>query len=632
MKRYLLFLFAIAVVSSTARSPARNQAGAAPGERFHVGHYADVRAVCRVGDALWIGTGGGLFVYDIGSSELTDHVTIGPSLPSNSIRAISARGDSVFVGTDGGLAVFTTDTRATYTDSSPGPYAGSPLSSIRGIDFGLDGRVYLATNGRGLGVLRSSSARVITREDSLLDDKVYGMVQEDVNTYYFATSTGLCAFRDSVWVSFRAGAGIPRAEIRQIEVAPEPEGGLYLVVGQRGVYWFDGERARRITEPGLFPGNAVAAIAVDGAGKLWACGSQGGVAAYRNGHWTAFGSAGDGHRSRRWRSAAADRADGIFVGSADGRVLWIRDDAATDIRLPEGLPSAGVQALTTDSTGAVYALNGSYLLRMARGLDSFSVERSEPVVVAFAVSPDGQLWTATRWGVYRRDGDQYVGIEVHLSEREPILSAIGFGPRGSLWLGTQAGHVHRFDGQVWMRMADAGDLNLGAIHGIDTDGSGRLWVRGAGGGVACYRYGNWTSFGPPAYGDSPARLVAVTPGGVPVLATGSGLWAFDGEGSWVELQVESAPGKADSSGTALWQVGWPSILSLDFGPGGEMYVGTEDGVAVSQNGKTGWITYEDGIGGLAATSVLADGDGDVWVGFRSDGLTRWRVSGVGDRN
>jgi hypothetical protein len=35
-----------------------------------------------------------------------------------------------------------------------------------------------------------------------------------------------------------------------------------------------------------------------------------------------------------------------------------------------------------------------------------------------------------------------------------------------------------------------------------------------------------------------------------------------------------------------------------------------------------WITHQDGIGGSAVTSVLARGGDDLWIGFRSDGLTR----------
>lgn len=588
----------------------------------HVAHYGDVRALCRVGDSLWVGTGGGVFIYDLGSSGLSDHVTIGKRLSSNSVRAISVRNGDVYVGTDDGLTVFSPDTASVYTDDAPGPYSGAPLGLIRRIDFGLDNRVYVSTLGRGLGVLDDDTAWVITREDSLLDDVVFGMNQEDDTTFYFATSTGLCAYRDSAWVNFRAGASIPRAEIRQIE--PAPQGGYYLVVGGRGIYRFDGESARRITQAGLFPENAVAAIAVDVSGSLWACGRHGGVAVYRNGHWTKLEPtvSGEDYGSQQWRSAAADSVGGVYFGTADGLVLWVRDEIPTSFRLPAGLPSGGVRAMTTDSTGALYALSGSYLLRFEHDLDTFTVEHSEPIVVGFAVSPKGELWTATRWGVYRRDGDRYVGIRTPLSERQPVFSAIGFDAGGSLWVGTQAGNLHRFDGAIWMRMADAGEPNLGAARAFAVDGGGRLWVTGSNGGVAAYHHGEWMAFGPPAFGDRPARQIAVAPNGVAVLATDAGLWGFDADGSWKPVSMRAPGGEADTATAAVWNPNAPAILSLGFDSTGRVYVGTERGIAtIDESGKR-WITYEDGIGGCAVTSILARGEEDLWIGFRSDGLSR----------
>jgi ligand-binding sensor domain-containing protein len=622
------FLIPLAVLL-LAQSPPEGAPEAGRDAWTHLGDYGDVRSLCRVGDSLWVGTGAGVFIYDLGSGEISDHITIGKRLPSNSVRAISKRNQDVYVGTDDGLAVFSSNEASVFTNRAPGHYSGAPLDRIHRIDFGLDHLVYLSTLGRGLGVLGADTAWVITRADSLLDDKVFGMNQQDDTTFYFATSTGLCAYRDSAWVNFRAGAAIPRAEIRQIEAAPE--GGYYLVVGRRGIYWFDGESARRITQASLFPENAVAAIAVDTRGGLWACGRHGGVAVYRNGHWTKLEatSSGEDYDARQWRSAAADSMGGVYFGSADGLVLWFRDDITTSFHLPRGLPAPGVRAMTIDSTGALYALNGSYLLRFERDLSEFTLEHDSPIVVGFAVSPEGELWTVTRWEIFRRDGDRYVGLDTRLSERQPVFAAIGFDADGSLWVGTQAGNLHRFDGMIWMRMADAGDLNLGSARAFAVDGRGRLWVTGSNGRVAAYHLERWTVFGPPAFGERPAVQLAVAPNGVAVLATDAGLWGFGDGGEWKALSVRWPGGEADSTETPIWDADAPGILSLAFDPAGRLYVGTEDGVAVIDESGKRWITYEDGIGGSAVTSIFVRGTQDLWVGFRFDGLSRLPLDASG---
>jgi ligand-binding sensor domain-containing protein len=636
MRRLQLISVAVVAAMSLAPSPPQDDLESAGRGWTHISHNGDIRALYRVGDSLWVGTSGGLFVYDLGTDQFADHITLGTNkLPSNSVRAIAARGDSVYVGTDRGLVVFSHDTVSVFTAENAGVFEGAPFELIRNVDFGLDGLVYLSTYGFGLGVLDADTAWTITRDDSLLDDKVYGMVQEDDTTFYYATSMGLCAFRDSVWVNFQAGAGIPRAEIRQIGKAPD--GGYYVVVGERGVYWFDGFRAKAITNRALFPEIAVAAFAVDAKGSLWACGRYGGIAVYRNGHWSRVDEDYPVVGAHRWRSAHADKDGAVYFGSADGLVLSIHDEVSTEIRLPAGLPSGSVESMMADSSGVLYMLNGSYLVRTDNQLGSIAVVDPSPTFVSMAVSPSGELWTATRWGVQRWEAGRRVEIDLNLSDRAPVVTAIGFDESGALWVGTQGGNVHRYDGEIWMRMADGneqktgavrefeaygGDGNLGANAGLSgspgATGIGGVWVTGSRGGVARYDGARWTTFGPDAFGDRPARRVAISPNGTPVLATASGIWGYDQTGEWRPV---SFVGGAQNDSTT-WDPATPPILTIEFDPEGRLYVGTAGGLAVIDESGIKWLAAREDLGGETITSLFITIGNTLWVGFRSDGVTR----------
>ena len=635
MRRLQLISVVVVAAMSLAPSPRQDDLESARPGWNHIGHNGDIRALYRVGDSLWVGTSGGLFVYDLGTDQFADHITLGTELPSNSVRAIAARGDRVYVGTDRGLVVFSDDTVSVFTAENAGVFAGAPFELIRNVDFGLDGLVYVSTYGFGLGVLDADTAWTITREDSLLDDKVYGVVQEDDTTFYYATSMGLCAFRDSVWVNFQAGAGIPRAEIRQIGKAPG--GGYYVIVGERGVYWFDGFRAKRITNPALFPEIAVAAFTVDAKGSLWACGRYGGIAVYRNGHWSRVDENYPVAGAHRWRCAYADEDGAVYFGSADGWVLSLHDEVSSEIRLPAGLPSGSVESMMTDSSGVLYMLNGSYLVRTDNQLGTIGVVDPSPTFVSMAVSPSGELWTATRWGVQRWEAGRRVEFDLNLSERAPVVTAIGFDESGALWVGTRRGNVHRFDGEIWMRMADGnehrtgavrefeaygGDGSLGADAGISgltgATGVGGVWVTGAKGGVARYDGARWTTFGPDAFGDRPARRVAVAPNGTPVLATASGIWGYDQTGEW--RPVSFAGGAQNDSTT--WDPTAPPILTIEFDSDGRLYVGTNRGLAVIDDSGIKWLAAGEDLGGDAVTSLFITRGNTLWVGFRSDGATR----------
>jgi ligand-binding sensor domain-containing protein len=365
---------------------------------------------------------------------------------------------------------------------------------------------------------------------------------------------------------------------------------------------------------------------------LWACGDHGGIAVYQNEHWNAVSEQlADPTRTAnpRWRSAFADSFGTVYFGSADGLVLWLQDTIVGEIRLPRELPSGYVESITVDSTGAAYVLNGSYLVRVADSLDTLSLEHPSPVVVAVAQSPEGEIWTATRWGVYRLEGTHYVEFPAPLSEPIPVISAIGFDTGGSLWLGTQAGNAHRFDGEIWMRMGDADELGIGPIRDFESDNRQRLWMTGENGGLAVIGQGRLTSFGTAAFGDKRVEAIRIAPNGVPVAATEDGIWGYGNDGVWKPVELFKSMDKnelPDPGG--LWQTDAPAISAIEFDSTGRLYVGTADGLALVDESGTRWFTYQDGLGGRAVSALLVDDGGALWIGFRRDGLTHIPLSAL----
>lgn len=609
---------AAALAAGTGPSPAETS------QALHYGHYGDVRALCRVGDSLWVGTGGGLLIYDLAKGGQPARILIGGGLPSSSVRVITNRGDSVFVGTDGGLSIFSGGSVEILTGEHPGPYRNVPFASIRKIDFGLGGVIYLSTYGDGVGVLDGETSWVITREDSLLDDKVYGVLQQDDSTYYFATSMGLCAYRDSAWVGFQAGAGIPRAEIKKILPAPDLE--YYLLVGGRGIYRFNGRYARRISYPGLVSEDMYSDMVLDNRANLWVCGALGGVAVYQNGNWTRINEGDQTLSALHWRCAFADDEGRVFFGSGDGMIISIDDNVLSRIKLPEELETGSVTAIESDSTGAVYLLDGSYLFRVPRGSDELEPDYRLPEVVAVTVSPRGGLWLVTRWGIYYRRGGDYVEFEPQVPEPEPFLSAVAFDAEGNLWVGLHNGNVFRYDGEIWMRMGDGDQFAFGSVRLLDFDGDDRLWVIGSDGGVWMFDGRRWTDFAIENFGGGPAVGLAVSPTGVPVIVTEKDAWQFIvGEG-WKRVDLgpeQKESGVVSQAGeAAVWEAGKAAIRSVAFDRDGRLFFGTENGLVIADGTGSRWITSEAGLGGKTVLSLFADASQNLWIGFRKDGLTR----------
>lgn len=583
---------------------------APPADVWHVGPTPDVRAICHTGNVLWVGTAAGLYVLDLRNGNTLAHIGAGSRLPSTSVRAIAAQGDSVFVGTDAGLALFRSGqgdggvTSTVYTEAAPGPLGAVPLSRIRGLGVGKNGDILLATSGRGAGILTKKGGYTITRRDSLLEDKVFAIADRADGTRYFATAVGLCAqVDDTSFVSFQAGSGIPRGEVRAI--VPAERNQFYLLVANHGVFRFDGARAVAIDSPNGVQLRDASAISVGTDGTLWVVG-DGWVFARRSGKWTrAPVPAADA--TAHWRVVVADGA-GAFVGSSDGRVVALGRGGAFRIALPEGLPAARVQSLAPEGADAAWFVCDGRLVRADAAARRF-VQDDAPArdVRAISVSPTGEVWTAGRWTVRRRVNDVWVDIAPDVVESDPAFTALFVDETGT-WVGTRAGALYRFDGTLWLRHARAADARGSVVNEIRAADSGAWAV--SGGRAAKSGDGRWRRY---AGIDSGAVVVdlARSHSGVLLAATETKLFAFDeAKGAWVAREWN-----VKSSGPLRGR-----IRAIAFDDRGRLVVGTTEGVALCGPTSVRWLTAEDGIGGREVADVAVAGD-RIWVGFAEDGVS-----------
>ncbi len=577
---------------------------------WHVGPTPDVRALCHTGNVLWIGTAAGLYLVDLRNGATLAYASAGNRLPSTPVRAIAAKGDSVFVGTDAGLALFRrADEMAgfeslVFTPASPGPLGAVPLSRIAGISVGANGDILLATSGHGAGVITANGGYTITRRDSLLEDKVVAIADRADGTRYFATAVGLCAqMNDTSFVSFQAGAGIPRGEVRAI--VPGERNAFYLLIANHGVFRFDGMHAVEVESPAGVRLRDAASISFGTDGTLWAVG-DGWVCARRGGKWTRSPvPAADA--SARWRVVVADGV-GAFVGSSDGRVVALGRGGAFRVALPGGLPAPRVQSLAPDGTGSAWLVCDGSLLRVDATARAFVAEDLPRDARAIAVSPSGEAWTAGRWTVRRRVGGTWVDLRPDVVEADPAYTSLFVDEMGA-WVGTRTGALYRYDGTVWLRLARASTAS--AIAEVRAADSGAWAVTG--GRPARSHDGGWRRY---AGIDSNATVVdfARGPADTWVVATETRMYLFDeAKGAWVPTREwKSAPG---GLGPLRGR-----IRAIDFDPEGRLVVGTTEGVALCSPKGVHWLSAADGIGGSEVADLALDGD-RLWIGFAEDGVS-----------
>lgn len=582
----------------------------------YLDNNADIRALAEYGDDLWIGTNGGLLILDPVTGEISSKMVAGELLPGNSVRMLRARSEGVYVGTDDGIVVVRASGNGELTARPRGSF-----SDVRHVEFGPTETMYVSTCGHGVAEVEGRRTRWITTVDSLLDDKVYAVSVVDTHTIFYATSLGLCAFRDTLWTSFQAGAGLPRGEVRDLILIDKRErvgGGyipdMYVLVAGGGVYRFDGRRASRLSKRGMFEENDIAAIAVTADGAVWAAGRYGRIAKYADGEWTRFGEGDPEIDKGRWRAAHAGRSGSAYFGTADGMIVVIEGEKIRKIFVPSMLPDGYIGSLVGDHGGRIYAANGPQLISLQGDASAITIEKDFGSLFAIEMSPGGVAWANSRWGLWRKDQDDWTEIKPDIDSRSPLFVSMAFDSTGNLWVGTDAGEIYRFDGEIWIRFADKGELTDRPIDGLIVDGKRRPWAVSASTGVFKFNGSNWERYDMALFDTAgeTAEIVDWTldaSGGV-VVVTADSIKVFNDKTGWGVLQTPDTK-----------QVGNYRTIRFDRGFG-KSYLGTSQGLVLLSEGESRWIGPRDGLRGKDVTSILVDNSGHLWVGFQKDGLSR----------
>jgi len=572
------------------------------GQWTHFDNNADIRAFYQSGDTLWVGTNGGVLLLDLLDNEILRKITAGPSLADNSVRTIKDHEGDVYVGTDNGLSVNPHGDATVLTRRDEIFY-----EDVRDVSFGIDNTMYVSTLGHGVGVVTDDTSYRITREDSLLGNEVFAVVEVDTGRVYYATSLGLCAYRDSAWVGFQAGAGLPRGSIRQM--IPVGEDRFYLMIEGRGVYRFNHSRSVRIRTGAPFGEDAPSVITLGPDGSLWVGGRFGGIARYRRGAWEPHGDGDDDVARAKWRTAYTGPGGDVFFGSSDGLVVIVSEGSFRKVFIPSMLPSGHIGPIAEGADGRRYIVNGPHLLSSTPDSDRFTLEKTVGSVFAIATSPDGQVWASNPWGLMRREGGAWSEIDPVIEPGSPRFVSLAIDELGQLWAGTHTGEVYRFDGRLWVAFAEQHELAGGPISVLLVNRHHTVWAVSGPGGVHRFDGTGWTSYGLAEFDSLRIRDAAIDGTGQPVVVTERAVWRFDTGRGWARVLTEDP-----------LEIG--RYRALCFDGQGRMYLGTTDGLALVGPDFHAFVAARDGLRGRDVTTLLVDSEDNLWVGFRDNGISR----------
>jgi signal transduction histidine kinase/ligand-binding sensor domain-containing protein len=273
-------------------------------------------------------------------------------------------------------------------------------------------------------------------------------------------------------------------------------------------------------------------------------------------------------------------------------------------------------------------------------------------IFSIAQTTDGYLWLGTEFGLFRFDGVRAVAWQPPAGEQLPSdkIRRLLVAPDGTLWIATQKGLASVKDGKLTNYPEVAGQVPLPVLQSRDgtvwfgASQPGRLCAVEAG-KVRCYGDGSFGAFVTSLHEDHYGHLWVTAEGALWRWAPGPAeQYKFPRGVTEINSMVEDDSGAlllATNGG--LKQLAASKIRDyvlagsndqFKFRPneflrssGGSFWIGTQNGLLYSHDGRIDHFTANDGLSGDFISAIFEDREGSIWVGTL-DGLDRFREFAV----
>ncbi len=593
----------------------------------------EVRSLAVADDTLWIGTEGGLFACSTRDNEIAP--VSGPR--SISVRAIAVddRG-ALWIGGDHGIGVRSNGAWTWYPEES------APLLSRVTCIVPGETRLWIGSDGNGCGFVVGDELTVFGAQDSLLDERVLAIAEENSSAVYFGTASGLICADSLGWKSLRYGSRLPIGAVR--DALFDEDGNLFLAIAGQGVAVYSFGRMRSFDGAGGAPGAEVNALSLDSTGRVWAAGASG-ISVFDGSEWTQIVPGARGSKQRRFLSLRHDVEGVCYAGTDDGTVLGVNGHDVKELAVPQSFPERRV--------AHIYAGGGS--LWLAAGSDVYSVRETlvknapPPGLYAGEITDlvaveNGEIWCTTRFGILH-----YAGRAWEVFDRKSGLATEHFtrvvrDPAGALWFATFDGGLVRRTAGSWNALDREDNLPAGAIVDLALDPRGNPWIVTRTGEVAHRAQGVWARLELPrpesaavdtaraadALGplDPAIRFMSDAAHGADSSAPAGGYClGFDRAGNC----LVGSPAGVYRLGTSGWQLlelpgAWrgtrgTAVLGTT---GGDVMLGTAGGgVFVWRNGDWSRIAASNGLSDNYIRALCEDRGGAVWIGTQYGGVTKY---------
>ena len=510
------------------------------------------------------------------------------------------------------------------------------------------GRIWIGTWLSGLSCFDGREVRRYTIDDGLPDNRITTLAGDTEGNVWIGTSgSGLACFDGHSFLTFEPGSGVDSGHISAL--CAGSDGDVWIAVGNRGlIHYSDGafteiggpqgstDTAIRgicaardggvwIAKVGIgpvrFDGNTfiqggiseelkwpdVWGIAEDSEGSVW-CGSWNDGVICFDGRVCRHFTSRDGLADNRVHCIARDREGIMWFGTGRAGALYFDGEDFGVIDAAAGLCGNDVADLLVDTEGGVwFACNHGGVSR----LDPYSVEilTVDNVEEAAAIDTSGRIWYGTDNRLCAYDGESRVRAEMR-----GRIQALHVDGAGRLWVGTNTGLI-KYESPDDVDATAVPEALPGTedhdVWSIEESARGVIWV-----------------------GTSATLLIVNQGAGRARRHTFAG---HSGGAEHIEVEYDdklwissvNPPCILHAEGEEILETLDLSAVGATLGEAirrdsdGNIWFGTDAGLATRKDGALRLFGPDDGLVGTYVKTLLLDRHGHLWTGSLGGGLSRF---------
>jgi ligand-binding sensor domain-containing protein/AraC-like DNA-binding protein len=439
---------------------------------------------------IWMASYEGLIRFDGVKFTIFNKINT-PEFKSDIILTIleSKNGD-LWIGTSDGLLKLSNGKFSLYTTGD-----GLPDTLIRALCEDKNGDLWIGTARGGVTRLKDGIFRTYSVTDGLSDNSVQAICQDHEGNIWIGTRNGgLNRFKDDVFSVYTMKDGLTSNFVFSLYV--DPQGIVRIGTGGGGINVIKNGKIFKFPPPGSneqkLEKQFIHGLCEDRQGNLWIGTKGSGLFRWRD-NVLSNDSLKSSMGINLIRGIYEDREGNLWVGTDDNGILCFKDRQFDKYTKRNGLSDNVALSVLDDGRGNIWigTFSGG-LNRLRNGtIKHYTLEHGLPynTIGAMCMGHDGALWIGTNNGSLCRYDYQTDKIITYTGENRlkrnhyPICSLYEDSKK-NLWIGSDGGGLTCFkNGQFYHFNVKNKICPDNRVMAILEDRKGNLWIGNFGGGL-----------------------------------------------------------------------------------------------------------------------------------------------------